>query len=100
MTTIHSFFIPDIEYLQDLDGLVSYLREKTTVGAVCLYCERPFSSLEAVQAHMVCIFTLAHTHIICIMNTLGWADKLRKEICLLHVLITIIIISVTCRTAR
>ena len=25
MTTKHSFFIPDIEYLVDLEGLISYL---------------------------------------------------------------------------
>ncbi len=27
MTTAHSFFIPDVEYLIDLEGLISYLGE-------------------------------------------------------------------------
>ena len=35
MTKIHSFFIPDIEYLSDLKGLVKYLGEKVGVGNIC-----------------------------------------------------------------
>lgn len=56
MTTVHSFFIPDIEYLVDLKGLIRYLGEKISVGNVCLYCNgrgRGLRSLEAVRAHMV-----------------------------------------------
>ncbi|KAF7721269.1 hypothetical protein EC973_004996 [Apophysomyces ossiformis] len=55
MTAIHSFFIPDIEYLVDLRGLIKYLGEKISVGNVCLYCNgkgRGYRSLEAVRAHM------------------------------------------------
>ncbi|XP_078395265.1 cytoplasmic 60S subunit biogenesis factor ZNF622 [Cetorhinus maximus] len=56
MTKSHSFFIPDIEYLVDLRGLIKYLGEKVGVGNVCLWCNekgRSFYSTEAVQAHMV-----------------------------------------------
>eukprot|EP00698_Gefionella_okellyi_P017632 TRINITY_DN5190_c0_g1_i1.p1 TRINITY_DN5190_c0_g1~~TRINITY_DN5190_c0_g1_i1.p1 ORF type:complete len:420 (-),score=88.37 TRINITY_DN5190_c0_g1_i1:498-1757(-) len=55
MTKVHSFFIPDIEYLVDLAGLVEYLGEKVGVGHVCLYCNdksRQYRSTEAVQMHM------------------------------------------------
>lgn len=60
MTKAHSFFIPDIEYLSDLRGLIKYLGEKISVGNVCLYCNgkgRAIRSLEAVRAHMVNIAT-------------------------------------------
>ncbi|XP_072365661.1 cytoplasmic 60S subunit biogenesis factor ZNF622-like isoform X1 [Scyliorhinus torazame] len=56
MTKSHSFFIPDVEYLVDLRGLLKYLGEKVGVGNVCLWCNekgRSFYSTEAVQAHMV-----------------------------------------------
>jgi len=55
MAKIHGFFIPDIEYLQNLEGLISYLGEKISIGNVCLYCNetgRAFHSMESVQAHM------------------------------------------------
>ncbi|XP_020035199.1 cytoplasmic 60S subunit biogenesis factor ZNF622 [Castor canadensis] len=55
MTKIHSFFIPDIEYLSDLKGLIKYLGEKVGVGKICLWCNekgKSFYSTEAVQAHM------------------------------------------------
>lgn len=56
MTKVHSFFIPDIEYLQDLQGLFSYLGEKVGVGKICLWCNergKSFYTTESVQAHMV-----------------------------------------------
>lgn len=56
MTKVHSFFIPDIEYLQDLQGLISYLGEKVGVGKICLWCNergKSFYTTESVQAHMV-----------------------------------------------
>uniref|UniRef100_A0A8C5NUD4 Cytoplasmic 60S subunit biogenesis factor ZNF622 n=1 Tax=Jaculus jaculus TaxID=51337 RepID=A0A8C5NUD4_JACJA len=55
MTQAHSFFIPDIEYLSDLKGLIRYLGEKVGVGKICLWCNekgKSFYSTEAVQAHM------------------------------------------------
>ena len=56
MTRVHSFFIPDFDYLTDLEGFIKYLGEKISIGLTCLYCNgkgRSFYSLEAVQAHMV-----------------------------------------------
>ena len=56
MTRSHSFFIPDLEYVVDLKGLVTYLCEKVGMGNMCLYCNdkgKSFFSLEAVQNHMV-----------------------------------------------
>lgn len=55
MTKVHSFFIPDLEFLIDLKGLVRYLGEKVGAGNVCLWCNekgRSFYSTEAVQSHM------------------------------------------------
>lgn len=46
-------FIPEREYLIDLDGLMTYLGEKVGLGNMCLYCNFEARSLEAVRAHMV-----------------------------------------------
>lgn len=56
MSTSHSFFIPDREYLSDIAGLLAYLGEKVVVGNICLYCpggSREFGSVEAVRRHMI-----------------------------------------------
>ena len=56
MMNAHSFFIPDIEFLVDLKGLIEYLGEKISVANVCIYCNgkgRGFHSIEAVRDHMV-----------------------------------------------
>jgi len=53
MAEEHTFFIPDIEYLVSLKGLITYLGEKISIGNTCLYCERMFHSLEAVRKHMI-----------------------------------------------
>ncbi|XP_075338802.1 cytoplasmic 60S subunit biogenesis factor ZNF622 isoform X2 [Odontesthes bonariensis] len=55
MTKVHSFFIPDVEFLIDLRGLMRYLGEKVGAGNVCLWCNekgRSFYSTEAVKSHM------------------------------------------------
>ncbi|XP_061445587.1 cytoplasmic 60S subunit biogenesis factor ZNF622 isoform X2 [Rhineura floridana] len=55
MTKVHSFFIPDIEYLVDIRGLIKYLGEKVGFGKICLWCNekgKSFYATEAVQAHM------------------------------------------------
>uniref|UniRef100_UPI0009B2EA99 zinc finger protein 622 n=1 Tax=Monopterus albus TaxID=43700 RepID=UPI0009B2EA99 len=55
MTKVHSFFIPDVEFLINLRGLIRYLGEKVGAGNVCLWCNekgRSFYSTEAVQSHM------------------------------------------------
>ncbi|EPS99867.1 hypothetical protein FOMPIDRAFT_1050208 [Fomitopsis schrenkii] len=56
MSAVHSFFIPDAEYLVDLSGLTTYLGEKIAVGNVCIYCNgkgREFRTLDAVRKHML-----------------------------------------------
>ncbi|KZV76321.1 hypothetical protein PENSPDRAFT_598627 [Peniophora sp. CONT] len=56
MSSTHSFFVPDAEFLVDLPGLLTYLGEKVAVGNICLYCNgkgREFRTLDAVRKHMV-----------------------------------------------
>jgi len=56
MSTAHSFFIPDADYLIDLPGLIRYLGEKIAVGNVCIFCSgkgREFRTLYAVRKHML-----------------------------------------------
>lgn len=55
MTEAHSFFIPDIEYVSDLDGLIGFLAGKIHVGHMCLWCcgkGKGFKSVKAVKQHM------------------------------------------------
>jgi pre-60S factor REI1 len=56
MSEGHSFFIPDLEYVSDLEGLLAYIGERIGQGHICLWCGhlgRQFPSTEAVQKHMV-----------------------------------------------
>lgn len=56
MSDVHSFFIPDIEYLVDMKGLLVYLGEKVCQGFMCLWCNnsgKNFHSMESAQAHMI-----------------------------------------------
>jgi pre-60S factor REI1 len=48
----YGFFIPDREYLTDLEGLIGFCHEKIQLGAVCLYCHRIFRSSRSCQQHM------------------------------------------------
>ena len=55
MTKSHSFFIPDVDYVTELENLIIYLGAKVGDGKMCLYCNkrsRTFPSVEAVQKHM------------------------------------------------
>uniref|UniRef100_A0A6B2L8W9 C2H2-type domain-containing protein n=1 Tax=Arcella intermedia TaxID=1963864 RepID=A0A6B2L8W9_9EUKA len=52
MTKTFGFYIPEIDYLKDLPGLIRYLGEKISIGNTCIYCERTFHSLDAVRDHM------------------------------------------------
>lgn len=55
MTRQHSFFIPDVDYLRDTEGLLAYLGEKVVIKNICLYCNsrsREFRSRDAVWKHM------------------------------------------------
>jgi len=54
MTEVHSFFLPDPEFLVDLQGLMEYLGAKVGQGMMCLWCSsRQYKSVEAVQMHMI-----------------------------------------------
>lgn len=56
MSSHHSFFIPDIDYVVDVEGLVSYLGERVGQGHLCCWCGhlgRQFPTTEAVQKHML-----------------------------------------------
>lgn len=56
LTEKHSFFLPDPDYLVDLEGMMTHLGEKVGLGFMCLYCNlrsKNFLSIDAVQKHMV-----------------------------------------------
>eukprot|EP00850_Spirogloea_muscicola_P008537 SM000045S16282 [mRNA] locus=s45:661511:663662:- [translate_table: standard] len=55
MHRAHGFFIPDVEYLSDLQGLLKYLGLKVSKGYMCLFCDergKQYASVEAVRKHM------------------------------------------------
>uniref|UniRef100_K3WIE7 C2H2-type domain-containing protein n=1 Tax=Globisporangium ultimum (strain ATCC 200006 / CBS 805.95 / DAOM BR144) TaxID=431595 RepID=K3WIE7_GLOUD len=54
----HGFFIPDVEFLVDAEGLVDYLAEKVKLGNFCLYCNgkgKTFRNYQDVQKHMTAL---------------------------------------------
>ena len=53
MMTNYSFFLPDPEFITDLEGLMGYLGAKVGQGHMCLWCNKRFSSVRDVQRHMV-----------------------------------------------
>jgi len=56
MTSDHSFFLPDADYIVDLEGLLTYLGAKVGQGHMCLWCNhkgKAFRDTAAVQKHMV-----------------------------------------------
>lgn len=52
MKTHHALYFHDQDYLKDLNGFISYLGRKVFEGHQCLYCNKPFTSVEAVRKHM------------------------------------------------
>lgn len=48
----YGFFIPDREFLIDVEGLLGYCQEKIQIGRTCLYCQRQFGSASACINHM------------------------------------------------
>lgn len=55
MTREHGLYIPDLDFIVDLPGLIQYLSDKVSVAFCCLYCSskvQPFTSLESVRRHM------------------------------------------------
>jgi pre-60S factor REI1 len=49
----YGFFVPDREYLTDLEGLIGYCHEKVKLGHMCLYCQKIFTTWQGCQKHMV-----------------------------------------------
>ena len=54
MQLAHSFFVPDLEFCDDPEGLVGYLHAKVIEGRMCLYCDsgKQFESPDAARQHM------------------------------------------------
>lgn len=52
MTKFHGMFIPEQNYLVDLDGLVTWLHGKIFKAHECLYCHKLKGSTEGIQTHM------------------------------------------------
>lgn len=53
MSLTYGFFIPDIEYLTDMPGFLTYLGEKVKLGGYCLYCQKKFGTYRSCQNHMI-----------------------------------------------
>ena len=56
MSKSHSFFIPDLDFITDLEGFLVYLGAKVGDGKICLLCNnrsRQFRTIQACQEHMV-----------------------------------------------
>ena len=49
----YGFFLPDREYLVDLEGLLGYCHEKLRIGRTCLYCEKQFATGAATIQHAI-----------------------------------------------
>lgn len=47
------FFLPMVENLADLTGLLEYVGQKVGIGYACVECDHAFSSVPAVQKHMI-----------------------------------------------
>jgi pre-60S factor REI1 len=52
MSIQYGFFIPFHEHCRDVPMLMEYLGQRLAIGCVCLWCNKSFHSLGAVQAHM------------------------------------------------
>ncbi|RNA28700.1 zinc finger protein 622-like [Brachionus plicatilis] len=54
MAKEHSFYIPDMEYVSDLEGLLKFLGIKLGAYHVCLWCSnKVYRDLRSVQKHMI-----------------------------------------------
>ncbi|EEY21803.1 zinc finger protein Yan [Verticillium alfalfae VaMs.102] len=52
MERFHNMFIPEKQYLVDLEGLLQHLLERVHEGHQCLYCFKTKNTAFAVQTHM------------------------------------------------
>jgi 5-methylcytosine-specific restriction endonuclease McrA len=48
-----AFFIPDNDFVSDLDGILTYLAMKINLGHQCTYCHKTFKSGDSTRKHMV-----------------------------------------------
>ena len=48
----YDWFIPDADYLVDLEGLLGYCHEKISIGHMCLQCHQVFGTSDACRRHM------------------------------------------------
>jgi pre-60S factor REI1 len=53
MMLAHSFFVPDIDCVINLKGLLGYIAERTHLGYLCLGCSKQFSNGRSCQQHMM-----------------------------------------------
>jgi len=56
MSKQHSFFIPELQFVTDIEGFLEYLGTKVGDGKMCLLCNyssKQFHSVSAAQKHMV-----------------------------------------------
>ncbi|XP_017772977.1 PREDICTED: zinc finger protein 622 [Nicrophorus vespilloides] len=56
MSEIHTFFIPDIEFCTDINGLIEYLAQKVEHGYICLWCNekgKTYYTAAATRKHML-----------------------------------------------
>lgn len=52
MERIHGMFIPEKQYLVDLEGLLGALQQRVMEGHECLFCNKVKANSEAAQTHM------------------------------------------------
>ena len=52
MFKTHGMFIPEKDYLVDLEGLIRYLHDKISLNCECLYCHSVKSTAPGIKRHM------------------------------------------------
>jgi pre-60S factor REI1 len=52
MSRYHALFIPEQEYLVDMEGLIRYLQAKVVENHECLFCHKLKGSASGIQTHM------------------------------------------------
>lgn len=52
MNKFHGMFIPEQQYLVDLEGLIRYLYTKIMENHECLYCHKLKNTMSSIQTHM------------------------------------------------
>mmetsp|Transcript_12583 Transcript_12583/g.14432 ORF Transcript_12583/g.14432 Transcript_12583/m.14432 type:complete len:377 (-) Transcript_12583:26-1156(-) len=49
----YGFFVPDVEFVDDLQGLITYCTKKIRVGHLCLFCDKGCPTVQATIQHMI-----------------------------------------------